>query len=104
MAVPKKEDTPIFCWLLHLYSDVHQPMHIIAVVADAESVCRGSNWFCKNYAYATEVRAHLQRLEDDGETNIVAVDLSELYLKRAGAVAEQQATRAGWRLAKLLGG
>ena len=34
---------------------------------------------------------------------IVAVDLSELYLKRAGAVAEQQASRTGWRLAKVLG-
>ena len=74
-----------------------------ARVTDAESVCRGSNWFCKNYAYATEVRAHLQRLEDDGETDVVAVDLSELYLKRAGAVAEQEASRAGWRLAKVLG-
>ena len=73
-----------------------------ASVMDAESVCRGSNWFCKNYAYATEVRAHLQRLENDGETDVVAVDLSELYLKRAGAVAEQQATRAGWRLAEIL--
>ena len=74
-----------------------------ASVTEVESVCRGSNWYCKNYAYASEVRAHLQRLEDDGETKIVAVDLSELYLKRAGAVAEHQASRAGWRLAKLLG-
>ncbi len=73
-----------------------------ASVTGVESVCRGSNWFCKNYAYAIEVRAHLQRLENDGKTNIVAVDLSELYLKRAGAVAEQQATRAGWRLAEIL--
>ncbi|MDC3255777.1 hypothetical protein OAU93_00080 [bacterium] len=60
-----------------------------ASVTGVESVCRGSNWFCKNYAYAFEVRAHLQRLEDDRETNIVPVELSELYLKRAGAVAEQ---------------
>ncbi len=73
-------------------------------VTDAESVCRGSNWFCNNYAYATEVRPYLQWLENDGETDVVAVDLSELYLKRAGAVAEQQASRAGWRLAKVLGG
>lgn len=74
-----------------------------ASVTDAESVCRGSNWFCKNYAYATEVRAHVQRLENDGETDVVTEDLFERYLKRAGAVAEQQASRAGWRLAKLLG-
>ncbi len=73
-----------------------------ASVTDAESVCRGSNLCCKEFAYATEVRAHLQRLEDNGETKIVAVDLSDLYLKRAGTVAEQQASRAGWRLAKLL--
>ena len=64
---------------------------------------RGFNQFCKNYAYATEVRAHLQRLGNNGETNVVAEDLSALYLKRAGAVAEQQARREGWRLAKVLG-
>ncbi|MDB4458533.1 hypothetical protein N9068_00585 [bacterium] len=33
--------------------------------------------------------SHLQRLEDDEETKIVAVDLSGLYLKRSGAVAGQ---------------
>ena len=72
-------------------------------VAGIESVCRGFNWFRKNYAYPTEVRAHLQRLGNDEKTSIVAVDLPELYLKRAGAVAEHPATRAGWRFAKLLG-
>ena len=155
----------MICWLLHVYSDIHQPLHTTALfsqtllpkgcrggnsiktkqgrnlhslwdgllgkdnkfqachnqavrmledanlaslakrgasVTDAESVCRGSNLCCKEFAYATEVRAHLQRLEDNGETKIVAVDLSDLYLKRAGSVAEQQASRAGWRLAKLL--
>jgi hypothetical protein len=74
-----------------------------ASVADVESVCRGSNWYCKNCAYATEVRAHLQRLVDDGETKVVAVNLSELYLKRPGAVAGHQASQAGWSLAKVLG-
>jgi hypothetical protein len=162
-SISKEEDALMLCWLLHAYSDIHQPLHTTAMfsktllpkgcrggnsiktkqgrnlhslwdgllgkdnkyqachnqavkiledadlacgasVTGIESVCRGSNWFCKNYAYATEVRAHLQRLENDGETDVVAVDLSEPYLKRAGAVAEQQASRAGWRLAKVLGG
>ena len=49
------------------------------------------------------MRAHLQRLENDGETDVVAVDLSKLSLKRAGTVAEHQASRAGRRLAKVLG-
>ena len=78
-------------------------MICIWLVGFSRSVCRGSNWYCKNYAYATEVRAYLQRLVDDGETKIVAVNLSELYLKRAGAVAEHHASRAGWSLAKVLG-
>ena len=164
-TISKEEDALMLCWLLHAYSDIHQPLHTTAMfsktllpkgcrggnsiktkqgrnlhslwdgllgkdnkyqachnqavrmledaelaslgergasVTDVESVCRGSNWYCKNYAYASEVRAHLQRLEDDGETKIVAADLSELYLKRAGAVAEHQASRAGWRLANVL--
>tara|TARA_B110000495_G_scaffold177612_1_gene169780 strand:+ start:1710 stop:2117 length:408 start_codon:yes stop_codon:yes gene_type:complete len=73
-----------------------------ASATEVESVCRSSSGNCKNYAYASEVRAQLQRLEEHGETKIVAADLSELYLKRAGA--EHQASRAGWRLAKVLGG
>ncbi|MGY8749675.1 MAG: S1/P1 nuclease [Pirellulales bacterium] len=166
-TISKEEDALMLCWLLHAYSDIHQPLHTTAMfsktllpkgyrggnsiktkqgrnlhsqwdgllgkdnkyqachnqaarmledadlaslcdqgasVTDAKSVCRGSSWYCKNYAYVSEVRAHLQRLEDDGETKLVAVDLSELYLKRAGAVAGHQASRAGWRLAKVLGG
>lgn len=164
-ATSREDDALMICWLLHVYSDIHQPLHTTALfsktllpkgcrggnsiktkqgrnlhslwdgllgkdnkfqachnqavrmledanlaslakrgasVTDAESVCRASNLCCKEFAYATEVRAHLQRLEDNGETKIVAVDLSDLYLKRAGSVAEQQASRAGWRLAKLL--
>lgn len=164
-TLSKEDDALMLCWLLHVYSDLHQPLHTTAVfsktllpkgcrggnsiktkqgrnlhslwdgllgkdnkyqachnqalrmledadlaslgeraadVIDAESVCLGSNWYCKNYAYASEVRAHLQRLEEDGETKIVAVDLSESYLQRAGTVAAHQASRAGWRLAKVL--
>jgi hypothetical protein len=60
------------------------------------------NWFCKHDAHAINVQSHLLRLEDDGEAKIVAADLSELYLKPAGTVAEQLASRAGC-VATLLG-
>ena len=69
-------------------------------VTDAD-FCLCSNWFCNNYAYATEVRPYLQWLKNDGETDVVTEDLSERYLKRAGAFSEQQATHADWRCPKL---
>jgi hypothetical protein len=56
----------------------------------------------KSIVYADEVRAHLQRLDAAGETEVAEIDLSEAYLKQAGRVAQDQASRAGWRLGEVL--
>jgi len=155
----------LLCWLMHCYTDLHQPLHSSAMFSKSllNEGCRGGNriptkqgrnlhslwdrllgtstkfrscrneaiqmladerlmaigeqsledsataqsWnqsheLCKTIAYADEVRAHLIRLEDDGETEIAKLHLSEPYLRTAGRIAEEQATRAGWRLGDLL--
>ena len=165
IKVSPQQDALLLCWLLHSYSDLHQPLHTTAmfsktllpdgcrggnriktkqsrnlhslwdgllgndasyqachnqavgmmttsdllligetalVVSDAESVLKGSHAHCVSVAYDDEVRAHLQRLEADGETELAPIDLSEGYLKRAGRVARIKAVQAGWRLGELL--
>jgi hypothetical protein len=61
-----------------------------------------SHEFAKSFVYADEVRAHLQRLDAAGETEVALIDLTETYLKQAGRVAEEQAARAGWRLCAII--
>jgi len=155
----------LLCWLMHCYTDLHQPLHSTAMFSKSllAKGCRGGNristkqgqnlhslwdrllgtstkfrscrneaiemladerlkaigitsledsttvnvWnqsheLCKKIAYADEVRAHLIRLEDGGETEIAKLHLSEPYLRTAGRIAKEQAMRAGWRLGDLL--
>ncbi|MDA8563095.1 S1/P1 nuclease [Mariniblastus sp.] len=65
-------------------------------------VWKQSHELCSRFTYADEIRAHLIRLEDDGETKIAKLDLSKGYLRVAGRIAHFQATRAGWRLGEVL--
>lgn len=60
-----------------------------------------SQELAKSFVYADKVRAHLQRLDAAGETEVVKIDLSETYLKQAGRVAQDQAIWAGWRLGEV---
>ena len=73
-----------------------------ASTTDAVAIWDQSYELCSDFAYADEVRAHLIRLEDAGETEVAKLDLSENYLKVAGRVARFQAARAGRRLSKVL--
>ena len=65
-------------------------------------VASESHHCCKRMVYTLEIRSHLERLEDAGETEVAKIDLSEAYLKQAGNVAKNQASKAGWRLGELL--
>ena len=69
---------------------------------DTMEVWKQSHELCSRFVYADEIRAHLIRLEDGGETEIAKMDLSIGYLEVAGQVAHLQTTRAGWRLSELL--
>ena len=71
------------------------PNDTVAVWNQAYEICCG-------VTYSNEVRAHLIRLEDAGETEVAKLDLSQGYLKVAGRAALVQAARAGWRLGEVL--
>ena len=73
-----------------------------ATTTDTVAVWSQSYELCCNFTYSDEVRAHLVRLEDAGETEVAKLDLTRGYLKVAGRVALFQAARAGGRLSEVL--
>ncbi|MFT5301833.1 MAG: hypothetical protein ACI814_002645 [Mariniblastus sp.] len=165
VTVSAEDDALMLCWLLHSYSDFHQPLHSTAMFSKTllPTGCRGGNLIpttqsknlhslwdgllgndnayqtchnqavkmladnelaengraasfdvtteavaneshsaCLVFVYADEVKAHLQRLEQAGETRVAEINLSQVYLKAAGATAKSQANKAGWRLGEVL--
>lgn len=67
-----------------------------------ERVAVESHRICTREVYTPEIRAHLGRLEDAGETKVAKIELTDTYLKGAGRTARDQASKAGWRLGELL--
>ena len=67
-----------------------------------DHVTSESHSLCKSMVYSQEIRLHLERLEDAGESKVAEIELTDAYLKSAGRVARDQACKAGWRLGELL--
>lgn len=61
-----------------------------------------SEAFGKSYVYTPDVLAAVEAAKRSGAAKVETVDLSEAYLKAAGALAQKRAAFAVWRLAAVL--
>jgi len=84
------------------HAELKQCAEEAAKILDGKAWTDESHALVKSVVYDAEVLAVLKAAESAGERQPPVIDLSEDYLKAAGAVAKQRVVQAGYRLGAVL--